>query len=176
MKKQIDCSLILSNPHNPRVIKDKKFFKLVNSIKEFPEMLEKRPIVVDESMMVLGGNMRLKASKEAGLKKVWVDIAKGWTDKQKREFTIKDNVGYGEWDWDILANEWDTVELSDWGIDTFDFNDSNYNNGEVDIGEFKDLQILKLNFKEEEFSFVIDSLSKIDANKEIAILKLLNYG
>lgn len=117
MKKQIDCSSIISNPDNPRIIKDKKFYKLVNSIKQFPEMLEKRPIIVDESLMVLGGNMRLKACKEAGLEKVWVDIADGWTEKQKKEFIIKDNVAYGEYDWDVLANEWDMNDLLDWGVD-----------------------------------------------------------
>ena len=90
MKKQVSISEVLSNPKNPRIIKDGKFIKLVNSIKEFPEMLEKRSIVVDDSMMVLGGNMRLKACKEAGLKKVWVDVAEGWTNKQKKEFIIKD--------------------------------------------------------------------------------------
>ena len=119
MKKQVDCSLVLSNPHIPRIIKDRKFYELVNSIKSFPQMLEKRPIVVDESMMVLGGNMRLKACKEAGFKKVWVDIAEGWTDEQKKEFTIKDNVGFGEWDWDILANDWDEHKISDWGLDVW---------------------------------------------------------
>ena len=96
MKKQVDISLILSNPNNPRIIKDHKFDKLVKSIKEFPQMLEKRPVVVDESMMVLGGNMRLKACKEAGIKKVWVDVAEGWSDRQKDEFIIKDNVNFGQ--------------------------------------------------------------------------------
>ena len=105
MKKKVETSLILSNPNNPRLIKNKKFIKLVKSIKDFPEMLEKRPIVVDESMMVLGGNMRLKACREAGLKDVWIDVAEGWTDKQKKEFIVKDNVSFGEWDWDILAYE-----------------------------------------------------------------------
>lgn len=117
MKKQVDISLILSNPNNPRIIKDHKFDKLVKSIKEFPQMLEKRPVVVDEEMMVLGGNMRLKACREAGIKKVWIDVADGWTDKQKKEFTIKDNVGFGEWDWDILANDWETKSINDWGLD-----------------------------------------------------------
>jgi len=80
-------------------------------------MLEKRPIVVDENMIVLGGNMRLNACKKAGLKEVWIDVAEGWTQEQKNEFIIKDNVGFGEWDWEILANEWDMKELSDWGMD-----------------------------------------------------------
>ena len=91
MKEKVNISKVKSNPNNPRLIKDKKFYKLVNSIKEFPEMLEKRPIIVDEGMIALGGNMRLKACKEAGLKQVWIDIASGWSEKQKNEFIIKDN-------------------------------------------------------------------------------------
>ena len=117
MKQLIKLNEIKSNPNNPRIIKDVKFKKLVNSIKEFPEMLEKRPIVVDENYMVLGGNMRTKACKQAGLKEVWVDIAKGWSNEQKEEFIIKDNSGFGEWDWDMLANEWDVDKLNDWGLD-----------------------------------------------------------
>ena len=121
MKKQVKISEIKNNTNNPRIIKDDKFKKLVKSIKEFPEMLEKRPIVVDETMMVLGGNMRLKACLEAGLKEVWIDVAEGWTEDQKQEFIVKDNVGFGEWDWDTLANEWDIEMLEDWGLDIPDF-------------------------------------------------------
>lgn len=109
--------MIKENPENPRFIKDAKFKKLINSIKSFPQMLEKRPIVVDENMVVLGGNMRLKACKAAGLFEVWIDQAFGWTEQEKREFVIKDNVGFGEWDWDILANAWDENQLVDWGLD-----------------------------------------------------------
>jgi len=127
MKKQVDIGLILSNPNNPRIIKDHKFDKLVKSIKEFPQMLEKRPVVVDEAMMVLGGNMRLKACKEAGIKKVWVDVAEGWSDRQKDEFIIKDNVNFGQWDWEILANKWDSTYLEDWGIVPYDFNEGSVN-------------------------------------------------
>jgi ParB-like chromosome segregation protein Spo0J len=100
---KISINKIKPNINNPRFIKDYKFKKLVDSIKEFPEMLEKRPIVVDEDMIVLGGNMRLKACQEAGLKEVDILIAQGWTEEQKREFIIKDNVGFGEWDWDLLS-------------------------------------------------------------------------
>jgi site-specific DNA-methyltransferase (adenine-specific) len=117
MRSKTQIGKIKKNPDNPRIIKDVKFKKLVQSIKDFPAMLEKRPIVVDENMVVLGGNMRLKACKEAGLKEVWIDQAKDWTEEQKREFIIKDNSGFGEWDWDILANEWDVEQLNDWGLD-----------------------------------------------------------
>lgn len=117
MKQQVNISQVLPNKSNPRIIKDHKFNKLVQSIKDFPDMLEKRPIVVDEDMIVLGGNMRLKACIEAGLDKVWIDIAEGWSEEQKQEFIIKDNLGFGEWDWDMLANEWDIDKLDDWGMD-----------------------------------------------------------
>ena len=108
---------IIPNPTNPRIIKDDKFKKLVKSIQEFPEMLELRPIVVDSNMVVLGGNMRLKACIAAGLKEVPIIVADQLTDAQKGEFIIKDNVGFGEWDWDLLANEWEPDALIDWGLD-----------------------------------------------------------
>jgi hypothetical protein len=120
MKQQVKISKVKGNPSNPRIIKNDKFKKLVKSIQEFPEMLKLRPIVVDEDMMVLGGNMRLKASKEAGLKEVWVEVAEGLTEEQKKEFIVKDNVGFGEWEWDLLANEWDSVQLADWGLDVWE--------------------------------------------------------
>jgi hypothetical protein len=119
MKQQVKISKVKGNPSNPRIIKNDKFKKLVTSIKEFPEMLKLRPIVVDEDFMVLGGNMRLKASKEAGLKEVWIDIAEGLTEEQKKEFIVKDNVGFGEWEWDMLANEWDSSKLAEWGLDVW---------------------------------------------------------
>lgn len=105
------------SPTNPRVIKNKKFLKLVKSIKEFPDMLKVRPIVVDNDMVVLGGNMRLRACMEAGLKKVHIIKASDFTEEQKREFVIKDNSSFGEWDWDLLANEWEINDLSEWGLD-----------------------------------------------------------
>lgn len=114
---KIKISEIRENPDNPRIIKDEKFKKLVKSIKEFPQMLELRPIVVDDNMVVLGGNMRLKALKELGYKEVPIIKASDLTDEQKKEFIIKDNVWYGEWDWDVLANEWDNSLLNNWGLD-----------------------------------------------------------
>jgi len=115
----VKINKVKPNENNPRFIKDYKFKKLVQSIKEFPEMLKLRPIVVNADMVVLGGNMRLKASKEAGLKEVYVTIANDLTEQQEREFVIKDNVGFGDWDWDILANEWDNTQLKDWGMDVW---------------------------------------------------------
>ena len=112
---------IKPNPNNPRIIKDDKFKKLVKSIQDFPQMLELRPIVIDENNIVLGGNMRLKACIEAGLTDVPVKQAKELTEEQKKEFIVKDNVGYGEWDWDDLANNWDAEELVEWGIDIPNF-------------------------------------------------------
>lgn len=114
---EVKISEIKKNPNNPRTIKDEKFAKLVKSVKDFPEMLRLRPIVVNDDMVVLGGNMRLKACKEAGLKVVPIIKASDLTEDKQREFIIKDNVGFGEWDWEMLANEWDTNQLEEWGLD-----------------------------------------------------------
>ena len=118
----VNIKQVLPNPDNPRFIKDYKFEKLVKSIKEFPQMLDLRPIVVNQDMIVLGGNMRLKACEEAGLTEVPIIFADNLTPEQEKEFIIKDNSSFGEWDWDLLANEWTTDNLQDWGIDvpTFD--------------------------------------------------------
>ena len=117
----VNIQQIRNNEDNPRIIKDYKFKQLVKSIKEFPEMLKLRPIVVNSEMVVLGGNMRLKACREAGLTEVWILKADELTEEQQREFIVKDNVGFGEWDWDILANEWNNQQLGDWGLDLLPF-------------------------------------------------------
>jgi len=112
-------SEIKPNPDNPRVIRDNQFQKLRNSITEFPKMMELRPIVVDENNVVLGGNMRLRALQFLKMNEVpdtWVKKASELTDDEKRRFIIADNVSGGEWDWDLLANEWDAIQLDDWGI------------------------------------------------------------
>lgn len=108
---------IKPNPDNPRVIRDENFKKLVNSIKDFPEMLDLRPIVVNKDMVILGGNMRFRACQEAGYKEVPVVIADNITRDQEREFIIKDNISGGDWDWEVLANEWNETELDGWGLD-----------------------------------------------------------
>ena len=105
------------NEQNPRYINKANFKKLVNSLKEFPKMLEVRPLVVDENMIVLGGNMRLKALTEAGFKEVLVHQITDWTDDEKNQFIIKDNSSFGSWDWEILANEWNMQKIVDWGVD-----------------------------------------------------------
>lgn len=114
-------SEIKPNPNNPRIIKDDKFKKLVQSLKDFPDMAKVRPIVVNQDMIVLGGNMRLKAMKEAGWKEVPVVVV-DWDEEKQREFIIKDNVGFGEWDWEMIANEWDAEQVTDWGLDIPGFN------------------------------------------------------
>jgi DNA modification methylase len=114
---KVKISEIKLNESNPRFIKDDKFKKLVKSIKDLPQMLDIRPIVVNKDMMVLGGNMRLKACVEAGLVEVPIIIADNLTKEQEKEFLIKDNVSGGEWDWDMIANEWNEVELIEWGLD-----------------------------------------------------------
>jgi DNA modification methylase len=123
---------IKSNPNNPRVIKDDKFKKLVQSLKDLPEMAQVRPIVVNQDMIVLGGNMRLKAMKEAGWKEAPVAIV-DWDEDKQRQFIIKDNVGFGEWDWDMLANEWDAESLGEWGLDVPQMNETEIEADEDDF-------------------------------------------
>ena len=131
------------NPENPRVIKDEKFRKLVKSIKEFPKMLEIRPIVVNDDMIVLGGNQRLKACREAGLKEVPVISISNLNDQEQKEFINKDNLSYGEWDWNVLMEGWNNEALQDWGMDTLDFGnigmieDVNYETEWVGMPEFQ---------------------------------------
>ena len=117
----VPLSSIKPNPSNPRTLRDEKFLKLRKSLEDFPDMLNYRAIVAvtdtDGKYMVLGGNMRLRALQDLKVKDVPVMLADHWTEEQRREFIIKDNVGFGEWDWDQLANEWDAEQLSDWGLD-----------------------------------------------------------
>lgn len=124
MKTQVvKIASVKPSPNNPRIIKDNKFKKLVNSIQNFPEMLKLRPIVVDDDNFILGGNMRYKACVEAGLKEIPIIKATELTEEQKQEFVIKDNSSFGEWDWDVLANEWDNTKLNEWGMDVWEANE-----------------------------------------------------
>jgi len=134
-------SEIKSNPNNPRTIKDEKFEKLKKSIKEFPKMMALRPMVINQDNIVLGGNMRLKALKELGYTDVpdnWIKRAEDLTDDEARRFIIADNVGFGQHDWDILANEWDSMELRDWGLEGFPFE---IETKEQEIKEDKQIEI-----------------------------------
>lgn len=152
---KLEINKLKPNKDNPRIIKDDKFKKLVKSIKDFPEMLELRPIVVDEDMTILGGNMRYKACIEAGLKEVYIKIAEGLTEEQKQEFIIKDNVGFGEWEWDILANEWDSTKLAEWGLDVWQNEDDLTDIDNKDISE----KIL------EQYKIEIDLISEKEQEK-----------
>jgi ParB-like chromosome segregation protein Spo0J len=172
--KKVKISDVKTNPKNPRLIKDDKFRKLVKSIQEFPEMLELRPIVVDENNIVLGGNMRLKACIEVGLKEIYIVQAQDLSEEQKDEFIVKDNVGFGEWDWDILANEWDTEKLEDWGLDLPIFNDDEFSTsltGES-LNKNTDL-ILLITIKEENFNDVENLLKDIETHKESELIEVL---
>ena len=179
MKEKGKRSEVKNNPNNPRLIKDDKFKKLVASINSFPEMLEKRPIVVDEDYMVLGGNMRSRASQEAGLKEVWIDVAEGWTEEQKAEFIIKDNVGFGEWDWDVLANEWDNEQLNEWGLDVWqpDENinlDDFFEEDNSEPSEETNNNTIVLQYSEEDYETIIEKFNSLEGTKESIIWNLLD--
>jgi DNA modification methylase len=135
--KKVAIGELKPNPNNPRIIKDDKFKKLVQSIKDLPEMAEVRPIVVNTDMVVLGGNMRLKAMREAGWKEVPIEVV-DWDEDKQRQFIIKDNVSGGEWDWDMLANEWDADELNEWGLDLPEFEQAQELEAEEDDFEMPD--------------------------------------
>ena len=173
MKKKV--SEIKLNERNPRLIKDDKFKSLVQSIKDFPEMLNIRPIVVNQDMVILGGNMRYKACKEAGLKEIPIIIA-DLSEEKQREFLIKDNTSGGEWDWEVLANEWDNEELESWGLDIPNFEvDTDYSekNKEIDVDDYEDTMTLVLKFNEDNYHLVKDKLLHLASTPEQAIFKLL---
>ena len=161
-------SQIKANPNNPRTIKDDKFKKLVQSIREFPEMLEARPIVVNPDMVVLGGNMRLKALKEAGVKEAPVYVAT-WDEIKQREFIIKDNVGFGEWDWDLIANEWDSEELEAWGLDLpgFDISSEEFGEGfSLPDGDKEPFQQMTFTLADEQAEVIKNALADMKATDE----------
>jgi len=164
---------IRNNPENPRYIRDEKFEQLVKSLKEFPEMIQVRPLIVNQKMQALGGNMRLKAMIEAG----WTEcpvVQVDWSEEKQREFIIKDNLGFGEWDWDMLANEWNEEELQEWGMDIPAIQDFGDANQEIDIDGLDGEMLIKLNYTEEEYWKVKEALSKVAETPEQAVYKLLN--
>jgi len=174
MIKKVKITEVIANPNNPRLIKDEKFKKLVKSIQDFPDMLNVRPIVVNKDMVVLGGNMRLKAIKEAGIKEINVNIV-DWNEQQQKEFIVKDNVGYGEWDWNDLANNWDSEELTDWGLDIPNFNTEGFadKNKELSLDDVIDSMTITLKYTEDEYHIVKDALLKLASTPEQAVWKLL---
>jgi len=173
---KIKLSKIKANPNNPRLIKDDKFKKLVKSIEAFPAMLDKRPIVcvtdTDGKIYPLGGNMRLKALKELSYSEIpetWVTMADDWTEEQKREFIIKDNVGYGEWDWDDLANNWDAEQLTEWGLDIpgFDIDSDKLGTDfELPEGDKAPFQQMTFTFADQQADIVKNAIDEIKKSQE----------
>lgn len=155
-------------------MKDENLDKLVSSIKEFPQMLDIRPIVVNDDMVVLGGNMRLVACKEAGLKKVPVIKASSLTEEQQREFIIKDNVGFGEWDWDLLSTEWDTEALDKWGLKTWGTSEIDLDDFfEDDTTEKQNANKIVLEYNDEDYTQIIELFANHEGTKESIVLNLL---
>lgn len=171
---KVSISSIKENDANPRFINKHKFQKLVNSVKEFPEMLSLRPIVVDKDNIILGGNMRYKACKEIGLKEVYIIQADDLDEKKAQEFIIKDNVGFGEWDWDVLANDWDTDLLEDWGLDL------NIDNAIDDLEEDDDIELTQSVQLEppKEYILIMAEPNSVDWEelKETLKLKMVRRG
>ena len=164
------------NKANPRFIRDEKFKLLKKSVQEFPSMMELRPIVIDTDGTILGGNMRYRALLDLGYKELpdtWVKRADQLTDAEKQRFIIEDNVGFGEWDWDMLSSEWDEQSLKDLGMDLPVFTDYSGKNQEIDPGNFEDEMIIKLKYTESEYLKVREQLSKIAETPEQAVWKLL---
>ena len=163
---------IKPNPNNPRVLRDDKFQKLKQSITEFPKMLSLRPMVIDENNVVLGGNMRLRALQELGftdIDEAWVKRSSDLTEEEKKRFIIADNVAFGEWDWDTLANDWDVVDLEAWGLDIPQFDTVD----EEVVEEEEKLNVIELKFYNKDYKIVKEKLNSISMSPEMAVLKLL---
>ena len=169
-------SNLKANPKNPRIIKDDKFKKLVKSLQEFPEMMEKRPMVcvtdVDGKLFPLGGNMRLKALQELKYKEIpdeWVMLADEWTEEKRNRFTISDNVGFGDWDWDVLNVDWDINMLADWGLDTggFDVNSDEYGEDfSLPDGDKAPFQQMTFTLADEQAEQIKNAISDIKETEE----------
>ena len=169
---------IKPNPNNPRVLRDDKFQKLKQSITEFPKMLSLRPMVIDENNVVLGGNMRLRALQELGFSDIdeaWVKRSSDLTEEEKKRFIIADNVAFGEWDWDTLANDWEVVDLEAWGLDIPQFNqDVNLDDFFEESNEQKEEKFkITLEYTEDDYNEVNEALKKHSGSKEQIIFKLL---
>jgi ParB-like chromosome segregation protein Spo0J len=173
----VPISKLKANPKNPRVIRGDKFDKLKASLQAFPDMLNKRPLIVftdkDGKYIVLGGNMRLKAAKELGLTELPVIVADNWTEEQKAEFLVKDNVNYGDWDHEQLANEWDEIQLTEWGLDLPVFEPLEAQ-GDTEQAETEQTHTITLEYTTNDYAAVKRALSKIASTPEQAVWKLLD--
>lgn len=181
-KLEVNKGQIEGLPKNPRHIKSEKYEKLKKSIEENPEMLGMREVLVyplNDKFVIIGGNMRFQACKELGFVTVPCKVLdKDMTAEQLRAITIKDNVGFGEHDWELLANEWDSVELEEWGLDVPNFEqqeitDYSDKNKEIDVDDLDGIMTIKLNYTEDEYWEVKEKLSKIAQTPEQAVWKLL---
>jgi ParB-like chromosome segregation protein Spo0J len=165
---------IKPNPNNPRVLRDDKFQKLKQSIAEFPKMLSLRPMVIDENNVVLGGNMRLRVLQELGFNDIdeaWVKRSSDLTEEEKKRFIITDNVSFGEWDWDTLANDWEVVDLEAWGLEIPFYDEEVKQEESKEEEEFKTLE---LNFNAWDYKNVVARLKQIDSKSlESALIKAL---
>lgn len=168
----VKVSAIKPNPNNPRIIKDERFQKLVASIKEFPKMMELRPMVVNDDMVLLGGNMRLKAIIEAGYKEIpdtWLKKASELTEEEQKRFIIADNVGFGEWNWEQLANEWDSEQIEDWGLELGGFNVDEDNQGDgfsLPDGDKSPFKQMTFTLADEQAIIIENAISDMKATDE----------
>jgi len=171
-------SEIKPNPNNPRVLRDERFEKLKQSIQEFPKMMSLRPMVIDSDGIILGGNMRYRALQDLGYKEVpdeWVKRAEELTEEEKQRFIIADNVGFGDWDWDALGNDWDAEQLTDWGLEIPGWKEEDYSdkNKEIDADDFEDKMTIKLEYTADDYEMVKTALHKVAATPEEAVWQLL---
>ena len=176
MLKQRDISSLTKLEGNPRIIKDRQFESLCKSIKDNPDYFEARPLILSNrtgELVIIAGNQRYEAAKHLNLKKVPTYLIEGLTEEREREIIIRDNVNNGEWDHDILANEWDIDELLEWGVQLPVFGDFSEKIKESDTDNLLDQLTIKLNYSETEYDIVKEQLSKIAATPEQAVWKLL---
>ena len=173
---KIKLSTILPNPENPRTIGEEQLQKLVESIKAFPQMLELRPMVIDEKRILLGGNMRHKALEILGYTEIpeeWLKYAKDLTLEQKKEFIVKDNVGFGERDWGLIQENWGNEPLEEWGLEVWEPEDFSKKNQEIEIDSLDKAMTITLKYSEADYKKVKDALSKVNDSAEKAVYSLL---
>jgi len=168
----MDINKLKVNPNNPRLIKDARFKKLVQSISDFPKMMELRPIIIDDNNIILGGNMRYKALKELKYKDVpdeWIKRANELTEDEKKEFIIKDNIGFGEHDWELISVEWDSEDLIKWGLELpgFDVDESELSDGfSLADGDKEPFQQMTFTLADEQATQIKNAIADIKATDE----------